>query len=226
MSSEELHSQLSAMFDDELPAAQCELLARRLARDEALKARWGRYAAIGAAIRSERGVRLNGNLARRVSLLVSSEPSLAAAAKGGGRELRMPLAMRRWGQPLAGAALAAGVAVLAVLWMRDQVPADAGLLAHDGGAPGATVPGLARPPAAAPQPDSYTVPTLGERPGNVPPAQLANYVVAHSQFSAPLIRRNVLSALVAGEVVAPPSPSAPSAATNTRSGVVDAAQAR
>ena len=31
---EELDSQLSAMFDDELPAAECELLARRLSRDE------------------------------------------------------------------------------------------------------------------------------------------------------------------------------------------------
>ena len=35
---EELDSQLSAMFDDELPPAECELLARRLSRDDALKA--------------------------------------------------------------------------------------------------------------------------------------------------------------------------------------------
>ena len=32
-------SQLSAMFDGELPGAECELLARRLTRDEALRAR-------------------------------------------------------------------------------------------------------------------------------------------------------------------------------------------
>ena len=44
---EELDSQLSAMFDDELAPEQCELLARRLSRDEQLKARWGRYAVIG-----------------------------------------------------------------------------------------------------------------------------------------------------------------------------------
>ena len=43
---EELDSQLSAMFDDELPTVECELLARRLSRDEALKARWGRYAVV------------------------------------------------------------------------------------------------------------------------------------------------------------------------------------
>ena len=35
--SEERDSQLSAMFDGELPAGECELLARRLVRDEALK---------------------------------------------------------------------------------------------------------------------------------------------------------------------------------------------
>ena len=36
---EELDSQLSAMFDDALPSQECELLARRLSRDELLKAR-------------------------------------------------------------------------------------------------------------------------------------------------------------------------------------------
>jgi len=76
---EELDSQLSAMFDDELAPGECELLARRLSRDEQLKARWGRYAVIGAAIRSERGVRLNAALAGRVSAVILAEPALAAA---------------------------------------------------------------------------------------------------------------------------------------------------
>ncbi len=64
---EELDSQLSAMFDNELPAAECELLARRLSRDGDLKARWGRYAVIGAVIRAERGVtpRWHGGRARK-----------------------------------------------------------------------------------------------------------------------------------------------------------------
>ena len=65
---EELDSQLSAMFDDELQSEECELLARRLSRDEQLKARWGRYAVIGAAIRAERGVRLDAPLAGRENL--------------------------------------------------------------------------------------------------------------------------------------------------------------
>src|ERR1700692_1365750 len=95
---EELDSQLSAMFDDELPAAECELLARRLSRDEQLKARWGRYAAIGATIRAERGVRVNAALARKVSAAILAEPALGAAAapqrtRGGGW---------RWRQGVAG----------------------------------------------------------------------------------------------------------------------------
>ncbi|MFZ0010188.1 MAG: sigma-E factor negative regulatory protein, partial [Steroidobacteraceae bacterium] len=77
---EELDSQLSAMFDDELPTAECELLARRLSRDEQLKARWGRYAVIGAAIRAERGVRLNARVAGRVNALIVSEPALSGSS--------------------------------------------------------------------------------------------------------------------------------------------------
>ena len=73
---EELDSQLSAMFDNELPAAECELLARRLSRDEELKGRWSRYAAIGATIRAEGGVRLNSNLAVRINTAISSEPAV------------------------------------------------------------------------------------------------------------------------------------------------------
>ncbi|MFZ0499752.1 MAG: sigma-E factor negative regulatory protein, partial [Steroidobacteraceae bacterium] len=69
---EELDSQLSAMFDNELPAAECELMARRLSRDPDLKARWGRYAVMGAVIRAERGVTLDGTVAGRVSAALSS----------------------------------------------------------------------------------------------------------------------------------------------------------
>ena len=111
---EELDSQLSAMFDDELPEGECELLARRLSRDEVLKARWRRYAVIGAAVRTERGVRmdvrLETNLATRVSAAISAEPALegAAVAETGARRR----GGFRWWQPVAGGAIAAGVAAM------------------------------------------------------------------------------------------------------------------
>jgi len=207
MSNEELDSQLSAMFDDELPAPQCELLARRLARDEALKARWGRYAAIGAAIRTERGLRLNSGFARRVSSAIAAEPALIALPAQHGRAARRGAAAARWWQPVAGGALAAGVAAVAVLWMRGSapvVPAIADL--------GAAVPAVANAPAAAPDTsdsDSYVVPPSLESASFAPPTELADFVVAHSEFSTPLLRRSALSALVAAEAAtSAPAPAA------------------
>ena len=192
---EELDSQLSAMFDDELAPGECELLARRLSRDEQLKARWGRYAVIGAAIRSERGVRLNAPLAGRVSAVILDEPALATAhtARRSGV---------RWWQPLAGAAVAAGVALVSVLWLRAQAPlAGAPLSAHlTAPSATATVPGAAVVPAAAAgAPDSYVVPRAPAVRAVVPSTELANYVVAHSVFSSPVTRRNLLSAFMTGE---------------------------
>ncbi len=186
---EELDSQLSAMFDDELPPAECELLARRLSRDELLKARWGRYAVVGAVIRAERGVRLNAPLAGRVSAAISVEPELAAAAV-------TPVQRRAgmsWWQPVAGGALAAGVAAASVLWLRAQAPL-----------PGADF-SAARAPAVMAVPvakvsDSYVVPpTLSVRPMVAPSTELANYVVAHSMVSSPVARRNLLSSFITSE---------------------------
>jgi hypothetical protein len=58
---------------------------------------------------------------------------------------------------------------------------------------------LAQAPVTGGAPESYVVPAPAESRSFVPPAQLANYVVAHSEFTTPLNRRNLLSALVAGE---------------------------
>jgi negative regulator of sigma E activity len=188
---EELDSQLSAMFDDELPSAECELLARRLSRDEHLKARWGRYAVIGAVIRAERGVRLNAPLAGRVSAVLLAEPALIAHP--GSRDLRR--AGMRWWQPLAGAAVAAGVAAVSILWLRDGTPA--GLLA--GRVQPAPAAQVALMPAVHTQGDSYVVPAPKPAAALVPSTELANYVVAHSMFSTPVARRNLLSAFMTSE---------------------------
>jgi sigma-E factor negative regulatory protein RseA len=192
---EELDSQLSAMFDDELAPGECELLARRLSRDEQLKARWGRYAVIGAAIRSERGVRLNAPLAGRVSAVILDEPALASAHTTRRSGVR-------WWQPVAGAAVAAGVAVVSVLWLRAQAPLVGAPLSAHLTAPSvtATVPGEAVVPAAAAgAPDSYVVPRAPAVRAMVPSTELANYVVAHSVFSSPVTRRNLLSAFMSSE---------------------------
>jgi sigma-E factor negative regulatory protein RseA len=197
---EELDSQLSAMFDDELPAAECELLARRLSRDEQLKARWGRYAVMSAAIRAEGGVRLNAALASRVSAAISSEPALAAEPAP---QPKKRWEGRAWWRPVASVAAVAGVAAVSILWMRSQVgPEQPRIVAQ-------AVPAVMNPnskvdlaPASANQINtgpSYTVPKSPGRRLVVPSTELANYVVAHSEFSSPVTRRNLLSAFMASE---------------------------
>jgi len=195
---EELDSQLSAMFDNELPAAECELLARRLSRDGDLKSRWGRYAVIGAVIRAERGITLDGTMAGRVSAALTSEPALSAdMPRSGGR---VP---SRWWQPVAGAGLAAGVAAVSIFWLRSQaVPGHSAEAVP-------MVAALSTLPAAAPRAlrsvgatvsDSFVVPPVQQQPTLVVPAtELADYVVAHSAFSWPVSRGNLLSALMVSE---------------------------
>jgi negative regulator of sigma E activity len=199
---EELDSQLSAMFDDELAPAECELLARRLSRDEALKARWGRYAVMGAVIRAERGVRLNAPLAGRVSAVLLAEPELvASSAERDGRRGGL-----RWWQPLAATAVAASVAAVSIVWLRSEsalpvAALSAGLPAGPV-APSVTVPASAT--ASAMRTDnSYVVPRAAAvRALVVPSTELANYVVAHSMFSSPVARRNLLSAFMTSEPAA------------------------
>ncbi|HEU4623942.1 MAG TPA: RseA family anti-sigma factor [Steroidobacteraceae bacterium] len=196
---EELDSQLSAMFDDELPQAECELLARRLSRDEALKARWRRYAMISAAMRAERGVRmdvrLETNLATRVSTAISAEPALGGAAVA--RPQAPSSGGFRWWQPVAGGAIAATVAAMSVLWVRSQAPIGSDAVVAQNSGPVAVVAQNENTDAAPPA--AYVVPTNVEPRSFMPPAELANYMVAHSEFSTPVSRRNLLSTLVASE---------------------------
>ncbi|MHB1870468.1 MAG: sigma-E factor negative regulatory protein [Steroidobacteraceae bacterium] len=204
---EELDSQLSAMFDDELPGAECELLARRLSRDEALKARWGRYALIGAVIRSERGVVLQSAVAGRVNAALSHEPQLATGTGGAGA-LGSP-----WVRMLGGAAMAAGVATLSILWLRGHSLAPVSAPAMTVARVSAARP--ARTSAAASVSDSYVVPPPSHQPmALMPPTQLADYVVAHSAYAWPMSGGSLLSSLMVGEPlsVRPPAPAHPRSA--------------
>jgi len=140
----ERDSQLSAMFDGELSAAECELIARRLARDESLRAQWSRFALIGAALRAERGVKLTDNVAIRVQAALAQEPAygdstaadvaVASARRtaADAADARVP-AMERWmrfARPLASAGIAAGVAAVSILWLQSQGTQDPAMVAQ------------------------------------------------------------------------------------------------
>ncbi len=209
-------SQLSAMFDGELSAAECDLLARRLAKDEALRAQWSRYSMIGAALRAERGVALHDRVAWRVQKAIAQEPTYGegdvaatgrTAAVVPADALRASRAERwmRFSRPLAGAGIAASVAVMSVLWLRNQSPAET-VVASASNTPTETIVLTPEPAAvAAPvvvsngEPDLYSTPAPSSQTSIAPPARLANYVVAHSEYSGPLSRRMALLGLVGTE---------------------------
>src|SRR5258708_24946073 len=113
------------MFDGELPSAECELLSRRLARDEQLRAVWSRYSVIGAALRAEPVAQVRPDFARRVS----------AALAGGSARTRV-----RRGRVLRGAALGGAVAA-GVAGMANPLPRQG--LAQQDEAPSAHPPPLA-----------------------------------------------------------------------------------
>ena len=247
---ESLHervSQLSAMFDGELPSAECELLARRLTRDEALRAQWSRFSMIGAALRSERGVALHDRVAWRVSSVVAQEVTYGDgtvdAASASSPLVAAPAsvtttARARWtrfARPFAGASIAAGVAALSIMWLRtdsgegvdtNQMLASNPVTETIVLAPETTGTTVALNPATAAvrapsngEPDVYVTPAPRSSSSIAPPARLANYVVAHSEYSGPLSRRMALLGLVATDPDAAP-PADPD--TDANAGAADA----
>ena len=203
-------SQLSAMFDGELPAAECELLSRRLTREEQLRATWSRYAVIGAALRAEPVARVNRDFARRVSAGLQAAPAAAT--------VKVVRTARPWRSAALGAGLAAGVAGAAIMLLRSGLPAAQGdaLVAYSPTVVRAAPPRtniqsvavargtqqLAFMPSNG-EPASYVVPPRSS--GNTPAmaASLANYALAHSAVSSPLARGSLLSTLIGNESVAP-----------------------
>ena len=179
--SEQIREQVSAFLDGELPNSETELLLKRLTRDTELRGSFGRYALIGEAIRGNSRGLVTGKFAERVNLAIDGEP---AAPSTPVRTAAAP----NWWRPFAGAAVAAGVAAVAVVALHQRA-----------GAPTMLPPVAANPPAVTKpaEPISYTVPTPAPAaPTGLPPARLANYVLAHSRYSSGLDQRGVLADLL------------------------------
>jgi sigma-E factor negative regulatory protein RseA len=212
---EQVESQLSAMFDGELPAAECELLSRRIDRDENLRARWSRYALIGAAMRSEPVATARSGFARRVSAALTGSDLNPRLRRG--RKMIFNAAM--------SASLVVAVAGLSISLLRTaSLGTGASVARAESGAPGAAlstgpdrdaavVANVATAPTAATadpgaalarrgsngEPVSYVTPASGVNVNTALRTELADFIVAHSEYSTPLMRRNLLSALVSNE---------------------------
>jgi negative regulator of sigma E activity len=209
MSEQQQISQLSALFDGELPREQAEMVIRRVMKDPALRATWGRYALIGACVRGEPlGVALpQVDMAARIRARLMSEPeqagtsdatAVSTASTAGGSSL--------WRRGALGGAIAASVALVSLVLVRSMGPVSA--------VPSSAAPAqMARqvaplevtsPPAQVPAPallaresapNSYTTP-VDDSPARRAP--LFNYVAAHSDVAVSAVRLAPLSSVMGG----------------------------
>jgi negative regulator of sigma E activity len=183
---EHLRDQLSAFLDGELPRPEVELLLRRLAGNDELQVALSRYVVIGECLRNAPGRSITRGFAARVRAAVAAEGS-----RKGSDRLR---SLGRWLRPVGGLAIAATVATVAILGLqRMQLgePLVATQVATTS-VPAATIGG-----PAIDEEVSYVVPAPSTGSPVMPAGRLTSYVVAHSEYSSPLGRRNVLSGIIA-----------------------------
>lgn len=201
-----IKEQLSTFLDGELPDAETALLLKRLERDDDLRGALSRYSLIGAVLRNDGDVPAARQVAARVSAAIAREP----AQDGGGVGLPGRALLLRSG---AGLAIAAGVAAAALLLVQQvslQEPAIAEVQVAQQDVESPIV-----PVSAVEDGDdvelgmSYVTPPAADGPGSIPPAQFANYLVAHYGYASPLVRRSVGAGLIsANDAAAATEPAA------------------
>lgn len=181
--------QLSACLDGELPERELPLLSKRLAHDAELKAAMSRYALISETLRTGEAVQPANGFADAVMAKLAQEAPLKSSNKVS------PAVLRRL-RPVAGMAVAASVAALAVFSVQQ-----AGLMPNESGSGQMLADGQANAPISIAVPavsDRYVVPAQSSSSSAfIPATRLTNYVVAHSEYSSPLGRRSVLSGVLA-----------------------------
>jgi sigma-E factor negative regulatory protein RseA len=109
---DEIREQLSALVDDELSDLERPLLLGRLERDPELRACLGRYQLISEVMRGGDAHAAGLGIATRVNAALEGEAPMTGRAAECGNE-----ALALW-KPLAGLAVAASVAVVAVLSLQ------------------------------------------------------------------------------------------------------------
>ena len=182
-----VNEQLSACLDGELPAAELDLLLKRLERTPELREALGRYTVVGEALRHSKPLVASSSFADKVMAAVDQEPANAR------RTARVsPVLIRRL-RPVAGIGVAAAVAALAIFSVqRAGVTPENNIATNEqAAAPTALV------AQSANDDRSYVVPTSTSQTAFVPATRLTNYVVAHSEYSSPLARRSVLTGVLA-----------------------------
>ncbi|HZF30762.1 MAG TPA: sigma-E factor negative regulatory protein [Gammaproteobacteria bacterium] len=179
---DKINDQISAFIDDELSEQECAFLVRRFEHDSEARGQAVRYTLIGSALRNELLKPDPAILLRRISSALDGAAAPVVPAR----------TARSWSpriaRPLAGLAIAAGVASIAILGLRalndTSVPASAPVAATQAA-------------ADVVEPASYVVPrdVAEERPVT-PTIRLTNYVVHHGEYASGLNRTSVHSNVV------------------------------
>ena len=119
---EAIRMQLSAYVDGELPENEAELLLRRMSQDVELRKEIAEYLAIGRLMRAEPGLAGTDRLHDRVAAAIDERPA-------GNGDVLPAVTSGRSVRPLAGAVIAASVALVAIFALQqttlvDEAPAD------------------------------------------------------------------------------------------------------
>jgi len=112
-----IREQLSAFVDGELPENEAELLLRRMSQDAELRQDVAEYLAIGRLIRSEPGLAGADRLHERIAAAIDEKPAGAADNAGA-------IPASRAIRPLAGIAVAATVALVAIFALQQTTGID------------------------------------------------------------------------------------------------------
>jgi len=112
-----IREQLSAFVDGELPENEAELLLRRMSQDDELRQDVAEYLAIGRLMRSEPGLAGADRLHERIAAAIDEKPADVGDNAGAMRASR---AIR----PLAGVAIAATVALVAIFTLQQTTGID------------------------------------------------------------------------------------------------------
>ncbi len=108
---DKLNEQVSALLDNELSDSELASVLTELNHKHDLRQTWDRYHLIGDVMRGEPVQLGSTEISDRVRHLVDSEPAIISRPQHGTKGDKKPL----WTRPLAGAALAASVATVAVI---------------------------------------------------------------------------------------------------------------
>lgn len=162
--SESNREHLSSLMDGELERGAQRFLLQRLAEDAEMKATWRRFHTIRACLHRE--ILATRDLAASVAAALDAEMTP-------GRQSRMPA----WFKPVAGSAIAASVALMAIVGINSSV-----LERHQG--PAVEQPGFVSQPTSLDQPFTQSAVPVGYSESSTAERnRISGHVLRHHQAS-------------------------------------------